>query len=510
MVTLKGMRTTLLCAMAMALHAAPPRVIVLVIDGLRPDLIRADLMPNLYRMKTEGAWFDHAHSMFPTVTRVNSASISTGSGPSTHGITSNTMWVEAVSDRPFDTANYQNLVKLAAVSGGRALPVPTLAELLEAKGVHFVAMGSGSTGASFLLNPQAPSGTGTLISPGFEDGKRAAFPDRISEEILREFGNAQADGGVPSLLWTEKVLRGYVLPKLHPDVIIDWMTEPDGTQHRTGVGSQESLKALKAVDEQIGLLLDQLKGGSTDIIVTADHGFSATPDPLNLNAAVEAAGKITVVSQGSSALFYAQNRDPEAIQKLVVQLEKTDGVDVVFTASGKPHGAEEECHAGKELGWVPGTFALELVSQCSPRRGPDVMVSFHWSSKNNEFGFPGYQQISSADPRKGVPGRSGHGGLNPYMVHTPLLFWGPDFRSRAVLDSPVANCDIAPTILKLQGIAVPSTMTGRVIGEAFSKGKPTRGKTRTVHATAGSYCGELQISTIAGHVYVDRGNRCGG
>src|ERR1700761_4506850 len=105
----------LCCATALA---QKPRVVVLVIDGLRPDLIRADIMPNLARLKAEGAWCANSHSVFPTVTRVNSASISTGAWPSVHGIVGNSMWVDAVSPRPFDTSNYQNLVKLGEVSGG--------------------------------------------------------------------------------------------------------------------------------------------------------------------------------------------------------------------------------------------------------------------------------------------------------------------------------------------------------------------------------------------------------
>ena len=45
-----------------------------VIDGLRPDSITAGQTPNLHRLRTEGVTFDNSHSVFPTVTRVNSAS----------------------------------------------------------------------------------------------------------------------------------------------------------------------------------------------------------------------------------------------------------------------------------------------------------------------------------------------------------------------------------------------------------------------------------------------------
>src|SRR5258708_25362850 len=156
-------------------------LIVLVVDGLRPDSIEPIVMPNLSRLKQEGVWFENAHSVFPTVTRVNAASISTGDGPSAHGIVSNTMWVEGVSSKPFNTADYQNLVKLAEISGGRTLALKTLGESLAGAGLNFVAIGSGSTGSTYLLNPQASAGTGALINPDFEEGRRVAFPDQVNQ-----------------------------------------------------------------------------------------------------------------------------------------------------------------------------------------------------------------------------------------------------------------------------------------------------------------------------------------
>src|SRR6202043_2114949 len=94
-------------------------LIILVIDGFRPDSISSSVTPNLFRLKNEGVWCDKSHSVFPTVTRVNSASISTGTVPAVHGIVSNTMYVEGVPSTPFDTADYKNLMKLAEISGGR-------------------------------------------------------------------------------------------------------------------------------------------------------------------------------------------------------------------------------------------------------------------------------------------------------------------------------------------------------------------------------------------------------
>ncbi len=507
-------------ALALFYQKAPPArssVIVLVLDGLRPDMITPEIMPNLFRLRQEGVWCANAHSVFPTVTRVNAASISTGTVPAAHGIVSNTMYVEGVSPAPFDTANYQNLVKLAEISGGRAVAVPTLAETLEKAGVSFAALSSGSTGSGFLLNPMAPVGIGTLISGSLEEGRRVAFPDKADQEIRRVFGSQKAEEGIRSLLWTERVLRDYVIAELHARVIIDWLTEPDTTQHRHGVGSPEALAALKIDDEQIGLLVAKLRTlgleDTTDIIVTADHGFTAEPDPVDLKGVIEATGhasEIIAASNGPSVLLYVKNHSPDLIRSMVAELQKTDGVDLLFTDAQRPKNGAVQCLAGKNVGWVPGTFSLELINECPADRAADIIVTFKWSSAPNEFGYPGRQWIASTDPRSNVPARSGHGGLNPWTVHTPMVLWGKDFRKRAVVEAPVANFDIAPTILALESVPAPDSMRGRVISEAFAKSpRPDRkARARTVNVRAGTFCAAIQLSVTGGSTYIDSGQRC--
>ena len=41
------------------------------------------------------------------------------------------------------------------------------------------------------------------------------------------------------------MLREYVLPELAPDVVINWLTEPDHSQHTLGVGSPSARASLR-------------------------------------------------------------------------------------------------------------------------------------------------------------------------------------------------------------------------------------------------------------------------
>jgi arylsulfatase A-like enzyme len=227
---------------------------------------------------------------------------------------------------------------------------------------------------------------------------------------------------------------------------------------------------------------------------------------VDLNGALQASGKaqdVIVASNGASVFLYVKNHDRDTIRTVVEQLKKTEGVDLLFTASGAT------CSPKAEKGFVPGTFALELVDQCRAERGADIVATFQWSSEVTN-GFKGSQKIATNDKRQHVPGRAGHGGLNPYMVHTPLILFGPDFRGHAVVEAPTANFDIAPTVLKLEGVPAPATMSGRVIGEALAKGtaKEQKAKVRTVMVRDGVFCSEVRVSELGTKRYVDQGERC--
>ena len=101
------------------------------------------------------------------------------------------------------------------------------------------------------------------ISSG-QAGKKVAYPDAVSEAVLKRFGPAPAKGGAKdrydaSVDWSMQVLRDYVLPELRPDLAFVWMTEPDHIQHGLGAGAPEALAAIRNDDRQIGLVLKKLE-----------------------------------------------------------------------------------------------------------------------------------------------------------------------------------------------------------------------------------------------------------
>lgn len=502
---------------AVALVAAQPNrpsrlIAIFVIDGLRPDSINASDTPILDRLRVQGVEYVNSHSIFPTSTRINAAALSTGTYPSRHGIVANSMFVAGVNAAaPFDTGDYTQLLKLESVEG-RAVDAETLGEVLQRSGRRLVTVSSGSTGNGYLLNPRARHGAGAVVHGLFDAGVIAAYPKDVSDPILARFGSPPPDpDDVGQMHWTDRVLREYVLPELWPDVLIDWMGPLDAVQHAHGVGSPPAKAALREIEkslEQTISTIDRLgRTGDTDVIILSDHGFAHHAQGVNVTAALTAAGlkqnaastDVVVASQGQSVLFYLRDRSPDTLQRLVTFLQRQPWVEVIFTRGGS--GGQ---------GSVPGTFSLDAVSGGHPSHAADVAITLRWSSDKNAFGAAGSQTIHSTTTGRLTGGQSGHGGLSPWVVRNTFIAAGPSFKINVREQAPASLADVMPTVLAMLGVdrGECGPGCGRVLHEALRTSRqPAQSTRRLLRTRAGRYRAVLQISTIAGHDYVDSGRR---
>ena len=466
-------------------------VIVFVVDGLRPDHITVEDTPTLHRLRTNGVDFLDSHAVFPTVTRVNSATLATGMQPGTHGIIGNQLYVPAVDPRrAFDTGNYRNLVRLSHPT--------TLADRLHARGRSLAAVSSGSTGSAFLLNPHAPRGVGMLVNGYFDPGKTVAWPPDRSAAILAKFGLApqkkrgeRYDGVVA---WTQRVLREYVIPECAPDVVIDWLTEPDHTQHAVGVGSAAARETIANADREIAHVLSGLSLGSTDVFVVSDHGFTTNRSGVDVRGALEDAKLPAVIaSSGQAVAVHAERRYLPAIVRMI---QAKDWGGVLFTAGrapGDPHGI------------VDGTFSLDLIHLAHGERSADLVFTFPWTSDRSKLGVRGTDLAAIGGA--GSIYHSDHGSMSPWNVRNTFIAWGASFKSGVAVRTPVGNVDVAPTILALLGITDESDFDGRVLREALAGGPDEETiavDTRTHTVGAGDYRAAIQVSLVDDRRYVDK------
>jgi predicted AlkP superfamily pyrophosphatase or phosphodiesterase len=518
---IKTMKRLMLAGVSVAallsLAQTPPEsrrlIAIFVVDGLRPDSINATDTPTIDRLRREGVDYVNSHSIFPTSTRINAASLITGTYPSRHGIVGNSMFVPGVNPgAPFDTGDYGQLIRLEEADG-RVVTTPTLGEVLQRSGRSLVTVSSGTTGNGFLLNPLARHGAGVAIHGLFDPGKTAAFPAATSDAVVRRFGAPPPDpDDIGQMEWTDTVLRDYVLPELRPDVVVDWMGPLDAAQHDHGVSSPQAKRALAAIDRSLARTLAAMEALTparrTDIVITSDHGFAQHTAGVNVIDALVVGGlkasaqspDLVVANQSQSVLFYVPTHDSRAVSELVRFLQRQPWVDVIFTRAGKDG-----------QGSVPGTLSFDLTKGSHPTRAPDVAATLAWTSGRNAFGVAGAQTVHSNKSGPIAGGASGHGGLSPWVVRNTLVLWGSDFKSRTHVEAPASLADLMPTVLKVLAISTDRCESGcgRVLEEALrgSANQSPRPTHRTVTTASGAYRVWIRLSSIGGHEYLDEGAR---
>jgi len=478
-----------------AMRAQPPAGrthLVIVVDGLRPDYVTPDVMPRLVRLGRRGIVFNAHHSVLPTVTRVNAASIATGAYPEAHGLLGNTVFVPSANPtRGLDTGSRANLDTIAR-SEGRLLTAPSLGEILQSAGRKVLAVGSGTSGAAFLLNHTVAGGA--VLHQEF------TLPQQLAARVLDKLG-PPPPGAMPNAARNRRAVDAYLtlgLDEIHPDVTFMWISDPDTTAHNRGIGAASTRESLALVDAEIGRIEDALSSrrllDRTNVVVTSDHGFSTHTGTLRLAELVQPFARTMpdgspdiVVAEG--AVHFRAAADPPRVAAIVTALQRRPEVGAIFTRPGPRAGQE---------GVVPGTLSFGAARWSHPRAG-EILVSANWTREKNEAGYEGKTTQS---------GVAGHGSSSPHDIHIPMIAAGPDLRENAVSDVPTGNVDLAPTLLRLMGLEAPATMTGRVIEEALRNGPAPASvrinrTTETVKTADGSYELTAHFTTAAGHTYLD-------
>ena len=471
--------------------------LVIVIDGLRPDYIQPELMPTLHKLKSTGTYFSNHHSVFPTVTRVNSTSISTGCYPAKHGVMGNTVYFPEVDPkRGLNTGDYKNLIAIDEATGGNLVTAKTTGEYLQDAGKKLVAVSSGSTGSAFLLNHK--------ISGGALLQNEVTLPESLTgmvEDIL----GPPAEDGYPGKAKVSRCADAYLkiaLDKLEADVVYMWLTDPDHTAHRYGIGHPTTNESIKHVDDTLQVILNGLKArdmlGSTNILITADHGFSTYAgkgNPLFTLRDITRELRLNpndVIQVGTA--IYLQGEAKQQQSAFAAKLLTTDWVGAVFSAPESP---------GSSRGLYPGTLSTELIHWNHDRSG-QILFSADWDDSENEFGYIGASLLKA--------GGAGHGSSSAWDIHIPLIAHGPAFQSGVVMNTPSSNVDLAPTTLHLQGLPYPEVMDGRILSEAFT-GAALVGEKAISQSTFGvtsrndtgdQYVAVLEQTEYQGHAYVNQ------
>ena len=207
-------------------------VLIVVFDGLQPAQIRPDLMPNLSRFADEGIFFESHHPVFPSVTRINAASMVTGRYPGGHGLAANTMVARDYDPALVFSALEPTLADMARKTG-RVLLAPTLADIL----LRLRAWNTRQSGSG--LRATHTSTTRTLTHRAarrFTRTSRCLTRSKIGLRRGSGSGRQESQPNTPRFRHAIRILTEHILPERQPAVALIWSSEPDKAQHAYGVG----------------------------------------------------------------------------------------------------------------------------------------------------------------------------------------------------------------------------------------------------------------------------------
>lgn len=435
---------------------ATPTTLIAVIDGLRPAALHASNTPFLSWLADEGCYYDRAAAAFPALTRANAATLATGCLPGRSGIFGNRVWHHELGH--IDTAVVEDVRRFRAAG---AMPQASIAEKLSRSGRSTVVIGNGSAGCTYLLNPGSDGGHGARIASVGPEGEvyRSVRPRTLAG--LQGLGTRPASDD-EALEWA--VAAGVVvIEKEAPDLLIFWSGQPDTVHHNTGLTSAASTDAIRRVDHAVRTLHSAVldSGRECNLILTADHGFCATIESLELtetlNRIAERAGLapngFTPTFNGGAIFGYFQPDTAPSVRARVAN-------DIVGEPwAGPVFCADAYCPAG--------AFPLSLAVRGDSPFTPDLIITMRTDPTD---------QAGPADPpARALHGRAGgtrafsgvHGTVHPADMRIPLILHGPAFTPRTRCSAPAGPADIAATAYTLITGEQLADIDGRVLTESL-------------------------------------------
>lgn len=458
--------------------------LLVVFDGLRPDMIRPDTTPNLGRFAAMGTRFARARSVFPSETRVCSASVATGCHPARHGLVANRFAHPKDFRRSVDTGARDALLAFQQETGAPVLQAPTLAQALHAAGRELVVLSSGTTGQSFILNPDADAlGHITLSAHGVQ---------ACSREGARLLASLDPPPAAPAdrAAWVADLFRTRFLAA-PPACSIVWLCEPDTSGHYQGLGSAAQLDALRTADAAFGRILDDWQAGpqrdALQVAVASDHGQATITGHRAVAGALAELpgfGDCRVLS-GSSGGIAIPDADGARVAAVAEWLMGQDWIGNLFGVDG-PNLPE-------------GVLPHSAVLLHHPRTAP-LIFTLHTRPGPSPLGLPGTTLMDG-----GLPvGGGTHGGLSPAEMRITLMLAGSRIRA-GMSEWPAGLVDLAPSILALLGLPGGASMDGRPLTEAFTDGLPPAHSPAAEgwEALHGGYSQQLARTRLGRHVTLD-------
>ncbi|HEX4295843.1 MAG TPA: alkaline phosphatase family protein [Rhizomicrobium sp.] len=535
----------------------PHNVLIFVADGLRYVSVTAKTAPTLWRIKSQGVDFTNSHALYPTITTVNASAIATGHYIGDTGDFGNTIYSgfnsAATGNSPI--AAFEDDTMLGEMNthfGGNYLNETSL--IAAAREAGFATAVMGKVGPTAIQDVTQRDGTGTIViddayntpkgiavAPGVLDAIKAAGIASTAPKTAYPNNDQQQ--------YTIAVATKVVLPKLagsgKPFAMLYWSRDPDATQHSAkdslgkldpGINSPSGRAAIKDADDTLAALLAWLKANNldktTDIFVTADHGFST----IEKHSATSAAARYEANDDNPLRAVDTKNAPPPADKRdlppgfLAIDLADALGLPLtdphlhkdvdykhahhpgygdgfigkdpehpdvmVIENGGSDHiylpGLDAKARAAQivdlltkedyvsgifvddALGDIAGSLPMSAINLRGTALTPQPAIVVSFASHLIAGCKPELMCAAEVADTSLATGQGMHGTFSRADTRNFMAAIGPDFKARFADKAPVSNADINPTLAKVLGLAIPAKggLRGRTIGEALTGGKP--------------------------------------
>jgi arylsulfatase A-like enzyme len=530
----------------------PHNVILFVADGLRPGMVNETNTPTLAALMKNGVHFANTHSMFPTFTTANASAMATGHKLGDTGDFSNTIYTgfPVPSAQNSVTPFIENDLVLGDIDAhfaGDYLNQETVMRAASAANMSTAAIGK--LGPTLIFDHTERSGEHTIVlddSTGHNGGiaLSAEMQTRLTAAGLALQAAGRGENGKsgdfqkPGTLvantaqqaWFADVATKVVLPLFKergkPFMLMYWSRDPDGTQHAQGdslnrlvpgINGPTSLASIRNADDNLAALLAALKAlgldATTNVIVTADHGFSTISkesatsfaatqsykdvppnllppgfvaidlahglgkpliDPDNTYQEVAAGAhsargngliggdkdhpEVVVASNGGSDLVYLPTGDKALAAKVVEILSAQDYVSGLFVSD--------------DLGPIPGTLPISEIDLKGSAVTPVPAIVINFRTFSTGCADPLTCAVEVADTGL-QQGQGMHGSFSRADTAIAGAAIGPDFRQGFVDPAPTSNADIGKTMAAILGLEIRDVgpLVGRVLTEAMPNGR---------------------------------------
>ena len=430
--------------------AAQPRrnahVIMISIDGLVPDYYlepaRLGLrVPNLVRMKLEGAYAEGVEGIFPTVTYPAHTTLITGVRPAVHGIVQNRIFEAPTAPQTREWYWYADSVK-----------TETLWSMAKKAGLVTASVGWPVTvGADIDYN--VPEIFDPKENP--PTGKRTA---QYATPGLLAMALADGSGGDNSTDGRRTSISEFIITSYKPNLMLIHLVALDDAHHKNGPRTPPAIETTERMDGYVGRVIEAARKAGildqTTFFLVSDHGFAAVNKKFEPGVVLVKEKLITLGSDGTPTDWKAAAWSASGSCAIVLRdpndKETAEKVTAVFSriaASKGPINRVLNQADLKKLGAVPTAL---LMFDAAP-----------------DFAFG--DELTGPEIHDSKDYRGTHGQLpSRAEMRSALIVYGANVRVGAKM--PIARMvDIGPTAAAVLGLSFANA-EGLPIAELLKPG----------------------------------------